>query len=76
MRRMRQGAVGNVRLVERHGRTLVEKRLRDPLRHHTELLALRALADTGLPVPRIVEVEPGSILMTLDARRTTRRLRR
>jgi aminoglycoside phosphotransferase (APT) family kinase protein len=62
---MRQGAVGNVRLVERHGRTLVEKRLRDPLRHHTELLALRALADTGLPVPRIVEVEPGSILMTL-----------
>jgi len=82
MRRMRQGAVGNVRLVERHGRTLVEKRLPDPLRHQAELLALRALAGTGLPVPRIVEVGPGSILMTfmpgerLDSSGADRRLDR
>jgi len=63
--RMRQGAVGHVRLVERHGLTVVEKRIPDPSRHHTEVLALRALADSGMPVPRLIEVEPGSIVMTL-----------
>ncbi|MGC5077154.1 phosphotransferase family protein [Agrococcus sp. DT81.2] len=61
---MRQGAVGHVRLVERDGRALVEKRLGDPLRHDTEALALRALAGTGIPVPGLVEVTPGSIVMT------------
>ncbi|MEU2663651.1 phosphotransferase [Micromonospora sp. NPDC007220] len=62
---MRQGAVGHVRLVEREGRRLVEKRMTQPSRHDTEVLALRALADTGMPVPELVEVGPGSILMTL-----------
>lgn len=62
---MRQGAVGQVRIVERDGRTLIEKRMTDPLRHDTELAALRALRGSGLPVPELVEVEPGSILMTL-----------
>lgn len=62
--RVRQGAVGHVELVERHGRTLVEKRFTDPLRRDTEVLALRALADRGLPVPELVEVSPASVLMT------------
>jgi aminoglycoside phosphotransferase len=53
-----------VRLVQRGGRTLVEKRMTDPVRHDTEVLALRALADSGLPVPEVVEDVPGSILMT------------
>lgn len=61
---MRQGAVGTVRLVERDGRRLVEKRLSDPLRHDNELRALRALADSGLPVPQVIEERPGVILMT------------
>lgn len=61
---MRQGAVGHVRLVERDGRTLVEKRLLDPRRHDTEALALRWLVGSALPVPALVEVTPGSILMT------------
>lgn len=62
---MRQGAVGHVRAVERHGRSLVEKRMTDASRHDTEVLALLALADTDLPAPELVEVRPGSILMTL-----------
>ncbi|WP_161606327.1 phosphotransferase family protein [Microlunatus speluncae] len=62
---MRQGAVGHVRLVEHDGRSVVEKRMADPARHDTEVLALRALAPTGLPVPELIRVEPGSILMTL-----------
>ena len=62
---MLQGAVGHVRLVEQDGRTLVEKRMPDPVRHDTEVCALRALAGSGLPVPELVKVEPGSILMTL-----------
>lgn len=33
---MRQGAVGAVRLVERGGRRLVEKRLADPARHQNQ----------------------------------------
>ncbi|GAB2529212.1 phosphotransferase family protein [Paramicrobacterium agarici] len=37
----------------------------DPLRHDTEVLALRALASCDPPVPELVEVEPGSILMSL-----------
>lgn len=61
---MRQGAVGTVRLVERDGRRLVEKRLSDPARHDTEVRALRALADSGLPVPQVVEEGAGVILMT------------
>ncbi|MDQ0727925.1 phosphotransferase family protein [Microbacterium sp. W4I20] len=62
---MRQGAVGQVRLVERDGRSFVEKRMPDARRHDTEVFALRALAGSGLPVPELVTVEPGSILMTL-----------
>lgn len=61
---MRQGASGHVRLVQRGRRTLVEKRLPDPLGHDTEALALRTLAGSGLPVPELVEIAPGSILMT------------
>lgn len=62
---MLQGAVGHVRVVEQRGRRLVEKRMTDLARHDTELLALRALADSGLPVPQLVASRPGSILMTL-----------
>ncbi|WP_149084054.1 phosphotransferase family protein [Microbacterium sp. 1S1] len=61
---MRQGAVGAVRLVERGGQRLVEKRLSDPARHRNELRALRALAGSGLPVPEVIEERPGMILMT------------
>ena len=61
---MRQGAVGAVRLVERGGRRLVEKRLSDPARHDNELRALRALVGSGLPVPEVVEEQPAAILMT------------
>lgn len=61
---MLQGAVGQVRLVNRGRRQLVEKRMADPLRHDTEVGALRALVGSGLPVPQLVEVAPGSILMT------------
>jgi aminoglycoside phosphotransferase len=62
---MLQGAVGHVRLVEHGGRTVVEKRIADPVRHNTEVLALAALAHAGLPVPELVRVRSGSILMTL-----------
>jgi aminoglycoside phosphotransferase len=62
---VRQGAVGHVRLVERQGQTFVEKRFPDPGRRDTEVLALRALADQGLPVPEVVEVGQVSIVMTL-----------
>jgi aminoglycoside phosphotransferase (APT) family kinase protein len=62
---VRQGAVGQVRLIERDGRRLVEKRMADPLRHDTEVRALRALAGSGLPVPEVVDAGPGSIVMTL-----------
>ncbi|MFS0853367.1 phosphotransferase family protein [Microbacterium sp. 179-I 3D4 NHS] len=61
---MRQGAVGAVRLVVRGEQRLVEKRLADAARHDTEVRALRALVGSGLPVPRIVEEEPGVVLMT------------
>lgn len=61
---MRQGAVGEVRLVVREGRRLVEKRLRDPARHDTELRALRALDGSGLPVPQVIDANPGMIVMT------------
>ncbi|NLP84021.1 aminoglycoside phosphotransferase family protein [Microbacterium sp. CFH 90308] len=61
---MRQGAVGHIRLVERAGQTLVEKRMTDAARHDTELLALTAVADVDLPTPTIVEASAGSILMT------------
>lgn len=62
---MLQGAVGQVRPVEVDGQVLVEKRMADPVRHDTEVLALRALTQSELPVPSLVSVEPGSILMTL-----------
>ncbi|WP_157973940.1 phosphotransferase family protein [Desertihabitans aurantiacus] len=62
---MRQGAVGQVRVVRVDGRELVEKRFADPARHDTEVQALRALAGSGLPVPELVAVTPGSVLMTL-----------
>ncbi|MBT2483816.1 MULTISPECIES: phosphotransferase family protein [unclassified Microbacterium] len=63
--RILQGAVGQVRLVERDGRTLLEKRMPDARRHDTEVRALQALQGSGLPVPELVSVEPGAILMTL-----------
>lgn len=62
---MLQGAVGQVHLVELDGRLLVEKRMTDPVRHDSEVRALRALAQSDLPVPELVNVEPGSIVMTL-----------
>ena len=62
---MLQGAVGRVQLTARHGRSLVEKRFTDRLRRDTEVLALRALAHQGLPVPELVEVGTESILITL-----------
>jgi aminoglycoside phosphotransferase len=61
---MLQGAVGHVRLVNRGSQQLVEKRMTDRRRHDTEVGALRALVGSGLPVPQLVEVSPGSILMT------------
>ncbi|MFD5214037.1 phosphotransferase family protein [Microbacterium sp. NPDC058345] len=63
-RRILQGAVGAVRLVEHAGRTLVEKRMPDPRRHDAEVRALRALANSGLPIPQLVADEAGTILMT------------
>lgn len=63
--RMRQGAVGHVRLVEHQGRSLIEKQIADPARHRTEALALSALPNRGLPVPELVEVRPSSVMMTL-----------
>ncbi|WP_144762747.1 phosphotransferase [Curtobacterium sp. 9128] len=62
---LRQGAVGQVRVVERDGRTLVEKRMRDLHRHDTEVTALRALAESGLPVPELVDEAPGVLHETL-----------
>ncbi|MGV2982727.1 phosphotransferase family protein [Microbacterium sp. AGC85] len=62
---MLQGAGGHVRLVKHGGRSLVEKRISDPVRHDAEVLAMTSLAGTDLPVPELVKVEPGSILMTL-----------
>ncbi|MDQ7878483.1 aminoglycoside phosphotransferase family protein [Microbacterium sp. QXD-8] len=62
---MRQGAVGHVRLVEHRGHTVVEKQMTDPARQETEVLALRYLASAGMPVPEVVDVRPGAILMTL-----------
>ena len=62
---MRQGAVGAVRLIERDGVRLVEKRMTDAERHRTEVRALRALSYVGdLPTPELVEDRPGAILMT------------
>lgn len=63
--RVRQGAVGQVRLVERDGRSAVEKRFADPRRLEAEVLALRALAGGDLPVPRLLEVGGGVVVMTL-----------
>jgi aminoglycoside phosphotransferase len=62
---MRQGAVGQVRMTQQHGRTVVEKRFADPSRRAVEVLALRTLADQDLPVPELLEVGPESIVMTL-----------
>ncbi|WP_179750097.1 hypothetical protein [Microlunatus parietis] len=53
-----------MQLIDHQGRRVVEKRMADPDRHGTEVVALRALADADLPVPELVEVKPGSILMT------------
>lgn len=62
---MRQGAVGQVRVVEHDGRSAVEKRFGDPARLAVEVLALRALADQDLPVPELLAVGPASVVMTL-----------
>lgn len=62
---MQQGAVGHVSQTEWHGRSVVEKRFTDPVRQSAEVIALRALSDRDLPVPELVEVRTGSILMTL-----------
>ena len=62
---MRQGAVGQVRVTQHRGRSVVEKRFTDRSRHEVEVLALRALARQDLPVPELVEVGTESILMTL-----------
>ncbi|WP_144876800.1 phosphotransferase family protein [Microbacterium sp. 1.5R] len=62
---MRQGAVGAVRVIERDGVRLVEKRMPDAERHRTEVSALRALSLVDdLPTPQLVEDRPGEILMT------------
>jgi len=61
---MRQGAVGAVRLIERDGRRLVEKRMTDETRHDTEVRALRALSGSGVPAPELVDERTGSIVMT------------
>ena len=62
---MLQGAVGQVRRVEWKGQSAVEKRFADAARHDVEVLALRALAEQGLPVPKLLLVRADSILMTL-----------
>ena len=62
---MRQGAVGQVGVTQYRGRSVLEKRFRDPSRHEVELLALRELARGDLPVPEVIEVGTHSILMTL-----------
>ena len=64
---MRQGAVGQVRVVQHRGRPVVEKRFADPARQQAEVGALRALAGGPLPVPELLEEAPGAILMTLVA---------
>ncbi|MFE7843967.1 phosphotransferase family protein [Microbacterium sp. NPDC057407] len=61
---MRQGAVGHVRVIDHRGQAPVEKRMTDPARHDTEVAALTALAGSGLPAPTLLEVAPGSIVMT------------
>lgn len=62
---MQQGAVGKVRVTERCGRPVVEKRFTNRSRQVVEVDALRALAGRDLPVPELVEVGTESILMTL-----------
>lgn len=47
----------------RDGRRVVIKRMTDPARHDTEVLALRTLAGV-LPVPEVVAAESGAITMT------------
>jgi hypothetical protein len=82
MTRVLQGAVGQVRRIEWEGRSVVEKRFADVARHDVEVVALRALADQGLPVPELLLVRPDSILMTLmpgdrvDRDKTERRVQR
>lgn len=61
---MRQGAVGTVRLIRQESQTLVQKRMTDPVRHDTEVRALRALERSALPTPHLIKVQPGSILMS------------
>lgn len=62
---MRQGAVGTVRLVERDGRRLVEKRLPDAERHRAEVSALRALSLVDdLPTPQLIEDRADAVLMS------------
>jgi len=62
---MHQGAVGHVQLVQRSGRSVVEKLFSDPSRRDVEVVALCALTDQGLPVPELLEVGTESIVMTL-----------
>ena len=62
---MRQGAVGQVRVVEHRGQPVVEKRFRNRFRLQVEVLALSTLAHQDLPVPELIEVRTESIVMTL-----------
>lgn len=60
---LKQGAVGHVSGALRDGRPVVVKRMADPSRHDTEVLALRALAGI-YPVPELLDVQPGAITMS------------
>ncbi len=62
---MRQGAVGQVRVTEWRGRSVVEKRFTDASRQEVEVSALRLLAQGELPVPRLLDVGPESVIMTV-----------
>jgi aminoglycoside phosphotransferase (APT) family kinase protein len=64
---LRQGAVGQVRVLERDGTRVVEKRFVDRERLDVEVLALRALAGSDLPVPQVVEVRDETLVMSLLA---------
>jgi aminoglycoside phosphotransferase (APT) family kinase protein len=63
--KVRQGAVGQVRLTEHDGRPAVEKRFAAHDRLETEVAALRYLAGQELPVPELLSVGTESVVMTL-----------
>lgn len=62
---LRQGAVGQVRVRERDGRQVLEKRFVDVVRRDVEVHALRALAGSDLPVPEVLDVTADAVVMTL-----------